>query len=99
MKVSDFKSYCSKIHNTWESIGSINYEKKKEKDSRKHRRSIYIIQNIKKDDKFTLENIKRIRPANGAHPKNFYKIIGKKANKNLSKGTPMNLSFIKNFNS
>ncbi len=97
MKVSDFKSYCSKIQNTWESIGSINYEKKKEKDSRKHRRSIYITQNIKKDDKFTLENIKRIRPANGAHPKYFYKIIGKKANKDIFKGNPMKLSFIKNF--
>ena len=99
MKVSDFKNYCSKIHNTWESIGTVNYEKKKEKDSRKHRRSIYITQDIKKNDKFTLENIKRIRPANGAHPKYFPKIIGKKAAKNLSKETPMKLSFIKNFNS
>ena len=99
MKVSDFKSYCTKIHNTWESIGTVNYEKKKDKDSKKNRRSIYITQNIKKNEKFTLENIKRIRPANGAHPKYFYKMIGKKANKNLSKGYPMKLNFIKNFNS
>ena len=99
MKVSDFKSYCTKIHNTWESIGTVNYEKKKDKDSKKNRRSIYITQNIKKDEKFTLENIKRIRPANGAHPKYFYKMIGKKANRNLSKGYPMKLNFIKNFNS
>lgn len=99
MKVSDFKSYCAKIQNTWESIGVVNYEKKKDKDSKKNRRSIYITQNIKKNEKFTLENIKRIRPANGIHPKYFYKIIGKKANKDISRGNPMKLSFIKNFNS
>ena len=98
MKVSDFKNYCAKIHNAWESIGVINYDKKKDKNSKKNRRSIYITQNIKKDEKFTLENIKRIRPANGVHPKYFYKIIGKKANKDISKGKPMKLSLIKNFN-
>ena len=98
MKVSDFKDYCSEIQNAWLSIGKVNYEKDNEKNSRKNRRSIYITRNIKKDEVFSLKNIQRIRPANGLHPKYFYKIIGKKANKNLSKETPMKLDFIKNFN-
>ena len=98
MKVSDFKNYCSEIRKASVSIGKVNYIKSYEKNSRKQRRSIYIVKDIKKGEKFTVKNIQRIRPANGLHPKYFYKIVGKKAKRNLSKETPMKINFIENFN-
>ena len=42
------------------------------------RRSIYIVENVKKGEIITKNNIRIIRPGNGMHPKYFRKIIGKK---------------------
>ena len=39
--------------------------------------------NIKKGEKFTIENITTKRPAKGVSPMNFYNLIGKKSKKNF----------------
>jgi N-acetylneuraminate synthase/pseudaminic acid synthase len=57
-------------------------------------RSLYIAKDMKKGDSFTPENLRSIRPANGLHPKYYEDILGKRANCNLSFGTPMKLEYI-----
>ena len=79
----------------WETLGTDNFELRKDKDSKKYRRSIYVVKDLKKNEKITLSNIKKIRPSHGLHPKYFYKIIGKKTKKKILAGTPLKLQFIK----
>ena len=82
----------------WQSLGKIFYgSTKSEEKSIKFRKSIYAIKDINKNDKFTRENIKIIRPGFGLEPKYFNKIIGKLSNKNLKKGDAIKPSNIKNF--
>jgi len=40
-------------------------------------------------------NIKKIRPSNGLHPKYYFKILGRKMNKNISAGTALKIGHIK----
>ena len=47
------------------------------------RKSIVAKKNIKKGEKFSLENITTKRPAKGISPMNFYNLIGKKSKKNF----------------
>lgn len=49
------------------------------------RRSIYARVNIKKNNKITERNIISLRPSIGIDAKDYFKIIGKKAKKNLKK--------------
>lgn len=49
------------------------------------RRSIVSINNIKKGEKFTTENLWSKRPGTGIPSKNLYKVIGKKAKRNILK--------------
>ena len=65
------------------------YRNKSENKNRKLRRSIFISNDIKKGEKFTKDNIKRIRPGNGVHPKYYNKLMNKKVPKNLFKGEPL----------
>ena len=67
---------------------------RKDKSSRKFRRSIYVVKNIKKGQYIDNLNIKKIRPSNGLHPKYYFKILGKKVNKNILAGKPMKLSYV-----
>ena len=66
-----------------------------EKKSSIFRRSIFVCNNISKGEKFTKENIRRIRPGNGLEPKFYEKLIGRRAKKNLQKGNPLTTKDIK----
>lgn len=59
---------------------------------REFARSLFVCKDIKKGENLTLENIRSIRPNNGLSPKYLYKIIGRKALKDLDFGKPLELS-------
>ncbi len=74
----------------WESLGEVNYNiEKNELPSMQFKRSIFVIKDIKKNQRLTNENIKIIRPGYGIEPKYFDLMIGRKINCNLKKGTPL----------
>ena len=79
----------------WQSIGKkkINFSKS-EKKNLIYKRSIYSFQEIKKGEKLSYKNIKVIRPSLGLHPKYFFKVLGKKAKKKISKGHPIKIQFL-----
>tara|TARA_Y100000768_G_scaffold131554_1_gene97801 strand:- start:1709 stop:2722 length:1014 start_codon:yes stop_codon:yes gene_type:complete len=62
-----------------------------EKKNKTYRRSIFVIKDIEKNEKFTYQNIKILRPAFGILPKYYEKIIGKKSKVKLKKNTPLKL--------
>jgi N-acetylneuraminate synthase len=72
----------------WESLGDKNILKRRRQGSN-HARSIFIVQDIKKGEFFTEDNLRIIRPGLGLHPKNFFSLIGKKATIDISRGTPL----------
>ena len=94
MDHEEFKVFCKKIKSTWETLGDINFDKRPDRLSKKFRRSIYVTRDINKGERLNLENIKRIRPSEGLHPKYFYKILGKRIKKSIKKGTPLKFSHL-----
>ena len=71
------------------------YRKKTEKFNLKYRRSIFVVKNFKKGEKFSKKNIRRIRPGYGASPIYYEKVLGRKSTRNLSAGTPFNIQYAK----
>ncbi len=63
--------------------------------NRNFRQSVFVAQDIKKGEKLTAKNIRVIRPAYGLPPKYYDQIIGKTANTELEKGTPLKLKHVK----
>ena len=52
-------------------------------------KSLYAIQDIKKGDTFTDENVGVIRPGNGLHPREYFNVMGAVAKSDIDKGTPI----------
>lgn len=91
----EFEEMVSAIRQAEKAIGKVNYDLTgKAKQNRKFGRSLFIVDNMKKGDSITESNVKSIRPSFGLHPKYLKKILGKKINKDLNKGTPFELDFI-----
>ena len=56
------------------------------------RRSLFAVQDIKKGELFTPENIRSIRPGNGVTPKYYKEFLGRTAIKGIKRGTPLDFS-------
>ncbi|MFA5033564.1 MAG: SAF domain-containing protein, partial [bacterium] len=64
------------------------------KKSREFSRSLFVVRDIKAGEVFTEKNIRSIRPGYGLHPKYLKDIIGRKAKKDIKKGTPLSYKLI-----
>ena len=96
IKGNEIKKLKKIMNETYGMVRKFNfYNNKSDKINLNSRRSIFVVKKIKKDEKFSKLNIKRIRPGYCVAPKYYEKIIGKKSLKNLSPGTPFSLKFIK----
>lgn len=60
-----------------------------EKESRRLRRSLYIVKDVKAGDVVTQDNVRAIRPGGGCPPKLFDDMIGKRFREDCKTGTPM----------
>ena len=81
----DLKKSSHKLHSSL----FLNHNMKIQKGNIKLRRSIFAKVNIKKNNKITEKNIISLRPSIGINAKDYFKIIGKKAKKNLEKDEPI----------
>ena len=97
LEPNELKELVNDCQSAWKAIGSINFDiKPSEKSNLKFRRSLYAVQDINKGDLITNQNIKSIRPGYGMHPKNITSIIGKKANRDIKRGTALKIDYISN---
>lgn len=88
----EFSQMFESVRETEVAIGQINYQlTKKQNEGRGFARSLYVVQDIKKGDLITKENVKSIRPGFGLHPKFYSQILGAKAQRDFSKGDRFSL--------
>ena len=90
IKGKDLKKFKLDITNAHKVIGKkFFFRTKDEMKNKKFRRSIFAIDDIKKDEKFTTKNIGRIRPGNGISPKFYEYLLGKNSPKNINYAEPL----------
>ncbi|MDC0225482.1 pseudaminic acid synthase [Gammaproteobacteria bacterium] len=90
MEPVELNELCKNLLDASKALGTQSFEKRDaEKENVKFRRSIYVTKPIKKGEKFSKDNIRRIRPGFGLSPKYYELLIGSKAIKDLSYGTPL----------
>jgi pseudaminic acid synthase len=60
-----------------------------ERESRRLRRSLYVVKNVMKGETITHESVRAIRPGGGCAPKLLDGMLGKKFSSDVNAGTPM----------
>lgn len=96
MEPDEMRILVEETFKAWQALGKVYYGvTEKEKLSRRFRRSIFVVEDIKEGENFTNENIKIIRPGDGLPPKCHDLLLNKKAVCDIKKGTPMSWDFLK----
>lgn len=95
MEPTEFKKMTEEIRIVEKALGKVTYElTEKQKKSREDGRSLFVVRDIEEGEAFTEENVRSIRPAFGMHTMYYDEIIGKRARKNIAKGTPLDWKYI-----
>jgi pseudaminic acid synthase len=91
----EFREMVKAIREVEKALGKISYElTATTKKSREFCRSLFVVKDIKAGESFTEENVRSIRPGYGLPPKFLRKIVGRKARKDIKKGTPLTWDLI-----
>jgi pseudaminic acid synthase len=95
MEPNEFSQMVKDIRDAEKALGGVSYQiTEPEERNRNFRKSIFVVQDVEKDEVFSEENIRVIRPGFGLEPKYYEYILGKKASRYIEKGTPMNWTLV-----
>jgi N-acetylneuraminate synthase len=91
----EFRTMVEAIRTIEPARGHVHYGvNEHELRSRELRRSLFVVQDMKKGELFTQENIRSIRPAHGLHPRHLDEVIGHHAKYDISCGTPLQWAMV-----
>jgi pseudaminic acid synthase len=65
-----------------------------EAESRRFRRSLFVVEDIAAGEVLTERNVRSIRPADGLHTRYLAEVLGRRAARAISKGTPLDWDLI-----
>lgn len=90
MEPEEFKQLVKDIRVAEKALGNVCYElTENQKQNVLGRRSLFVVNNVKKGEMFTSDNVRSIRPAHGLHPRYLETVLGRKASMDIEKGTPV----------
>lgn len=98
MEPDEFREMVQNIRIMEKALGSSDYRlTEKQKIEHEGSRSLFAVKDIRQGDILTGDNMRSIRPGNGLHTKYYDELLGKKASKDIRKGTPLAWDMIEPF--
>jgi pseudaminic acid synthase len=95
LEPEEFKAMVDAVRTAEKALGSVQFAcGPREANSLKFRRSLFVVEDISKGEQFTKENVRSIRPADGLHPRHLGEILGKRAARDVERGTPLSWALI-----
>ena len=95
LEPEEMKLLVRECNTAYQALGEVRYNTQaQEQKSLQFRRSLYIVEDMKKGDILTVENLRSIRPGMGLAPKYYDVLLGKKVNRDISRGTRMKWEFV-----
>jgi N-acetylneuraminate synthase len=95
LEPSEFKAMVEAVHTAEKTLGSLQFGLgPREANSRKFRRSLFVVEDMKTGELFTKRNVRSIRPAHGLHPRHLTEVLGRRAACDVERGTPLNWALV-----
>ena len=90
LEPAEFKAMVESVRTAEKALGSVQFATgAREDSSRKFRRSLFVVEDVKEGELFTRKNVRSIRPADGLHPRHLDEVLGKSAACDVQRGTPL----------
>lgn len=91
----EFKAMVDAVRTTEKACGDVNYGLNEyESKNRIFRRSLFVVKDVNRGERFTSENVRSIRPYYGLHTRYLTNVIGRRARNDIERGTPLSWDLI-----
>jgi pseudaminic acid synthase len=95
LEPEEFKAMVDAVRTAERALGTVQFSASEhEAGSRKFRRSLFVVEDVKKGEVFTKQNVRSIRPADGLHPRHLIEVVGARAACDIEQGTPLNWTLV-----
>jgi pseudaminic acid synthase len=85
-----FKAMVDAVRITERAMGATRFEPDpKEVESRRFRRSLFVVEDVAAGDELTAANVRSIRPAGGLHTRHYEEVLGRRAAHDIARATPL----------
>ena len=95
LEPSEFEAMVRNIREAEASLGRVHYGPEGEEDSWAYRRSLFVVDHVPEGARFTEANVRSIRPADGLPPKDLRRVLGRRAARDIARGTPLSWELIR----
>ncbi|GLR12923.1 pseudaminic acid synthase [Chitinimonas viridis] len=90
LEPAELASLVLETERAWQAMGQVQYgATSAEQKSLVYRRSLYVVENIAAGEVFSADNVRAIRPGLGLPPKHLEVVLGRRAGRDLPRGTPL----------
>lgn len=91
LEPSELAEMVKQIRRADHAMGTVHYGpvNESERANTQFRRSLFVVKDMKKGDRFTSENVRVIRPSDGLAPKHYEQVLGKVAALDIERGEPL----------
>src|SRR5579864_7406732 len=91
----EFKAMVDAVRVAEKALGEIHFGvSDKEASSRVFRRSLFVVENLKRGELFTTENVRAIRPGHGLHTRHLQEVLGRHAARDIERGSPLSWDLV-----
>jgi pseudaminic acid synthase len=95
LEPQEFKAMVDAVRITEKALGTVHFGiEAKEASSRVFRRSLFVVQNVKRGEAFTAQNVRSIRPGYGLHTRHLQEVLRRCAAEDIERGTPLSWELI-----
>jgi pseudaminic acid synthase len=93
----EFKAMVDAVRSAEQALGRVYFGLSvKEQASRRFRRSLFVVVDMKQGEIFTRDNVRSIRPGDGLHTRHLLEVLGKRAARDVERGTPLSWDLLLN---
>jgi N-acetylneuraminate synthase len=97
LEPQEFKTMVEAVRTAEKALGEVHFGlSSKEEASSVFRRSLFVVQDVKRGETFTSENVRSIRPGYGLHTRHLGEVLGKRAVRDIERGTPLSWDLVLN---
>ena len=95
LEPGEFKAMVEAVRTAEKALGKVYFGlSEKEESSRAFRRSLFVVADMKQGEKFTELNVRSIRPGHGLHTRHLPEVIGKRAARDIERGTSLSWDLV-----
>ena len=95
LEPKELSALVQSVRTVEKALGKPSYtQSKDEKANIVFRKSLFVVKDVKKGERFTSENVRSIRPGNGMAPKFYRSVLGSRAARDIKRATPLQNNLI-----